>query len=109
MAKVLLIGSDEQRATALARVMEQQQHFVTVCAERRPALEELKANGGGFDVVILDLSADRREDWRVLDQICGRVAVKTSAPAILCYSLVYRGPRMRLEAERRGARFIYER
>jgi hypothetical protein len=59
--------------------------------------------------VILDLSADSPEDWHALDQFRGLTGMNLPTPVILCVSRVYRGPRMRLEAERKGARFLYER
>ena len=107
MASVLLLGSDEQFAFALASAMKQRRHFVTVCAAKLRAIEAMDIDGGGFDYLILDLSLDRRVDWEILDHLCERVAGKALAPVILCFSRVYRGVRMRLEARRRGARFIY--
>lgn len=105
--RVLLIESDEQSALALASAMKQQRHIVTVCPIRRLAIEAMSIDGGDFDVVLLDLSLDRREDWEILDQLCRRIAGKSLPPEILCFSRVYRGTRMRLEAQRKGARFIY--
>jgi DNA-binding response OmpR family regulator len=104
--RVLLIESDEQSASALASAMKYR-YFVALCAAKLRAIEAVDINGGDFDVVILDLSADRREDWGILEHLCRRVAGKAIAPAILCFSRVYKGARMRLEAQRKGARFIY--
>jgi ActR/RegA family two-component response regulator len=107
MARLLLIDFDEQFSSTLASAMKQHRHLITVCATSRRAIEAINLDGGNFEVVLLDLSLDRREDWEILDHLCKRIAGKTIAPAILCFSRIYRGVRMRLEARRRGARFIY--
>lgn len=109
MARVLLIDSNERHASTLASALERCRHAVTICKLGELSCEELSTNGNGFDVVVLDLSRNTQEEWKTLDQIRAKAAMKTPAPAILCFSWVNRGPEMRLRAERKGARFMYVR
>jgi hypothetical protein len=81
--------------------------MVSICTAKRDAINELNGHPGRFDVLIIDLSGDRPEEWEALDYICGLIGTYAYTPRILCLSMVYRGPRMKLKAERRGARFVY--
>ena len=80
-----------------------------VLANHRDATTVLKNRNEEFDVLILDLSANRPDDWQTLDQICRLTATKMPPQMILCFSTVFRGARMKLEVERRGARLVYVR
>jgi CheY-like chemotaxis protein len=108
MARILLLDSEPLRARELTQHLERRQHIVVVCATKRQLFETLKRHHKDFDIILLDLTADRSEDWTMLDQIHCIVCMDTSAPMILCVAEVYRGPDMKLKAERKGARFVYE-
>jgi|GEM_PF-1827214 DNA-binding response OmpR family regulator len=109
MTRILLLDSNQTHARDLALALKRHRCSVTICASRRDAIIELKRNSAGFDVVILDLSANRPEDWATFDQIQKLTWMSVPTPMIVCFSTIYRGPKMNLEVERRGARFVYER
>lgn len=109
MERVLLIDSDEDHARTLALFLERHRYAVTVSTSKGNAFRPLERNCEEFDVVILDMSANRPQDWRTFDQIRTLPRMTTVRPMILCLSRVYRGPGMKLEIERKGARLVYER
>ena len=109
MAQVLLLDPDEAHARMLAADLKRYGHFVAICTEAQVALSDMKRQTAEIDVVIVDLSSDRIEAWDALDEILRLNWENAVPPMILCVSRVYRGPRMKLAVERRGARLVYER
>lgn len=107
MARILLLGPDESSAKVLALFLERRRHQVTVHRELQSAGDSPTRDLDNFDVLVVDMTANRPEDWNTLD----RLRVETAAwnPGILCLSRVYRGPRFQLDIERRGARLVYVR
>ena len=108
MQWILLIEEDRKRADVLARVLRQRGYTLTVVTTGEEAVSQLRQHPQDFDIAILDLSRDREEDWCALSNLHKALHETASAAVILGFSLVNRGTRMRLEAERRGARFVYE-
>lgn len=109
MERVLLIDSDEDHARALALFLERHRYAVTVCTSQGNAFRPSERNCAEFDVVILDMSANGPNDWKTFDQVRSLPRMTATRPMILCVSRVYRGPGMKLEIERKGARLVYER
>lgn len=103
------MDSNENHAEMLTRSLERHGHSVTRCRTDRDLLRYLAKHGERFEVVILDLSANRPGDWKALDQIRRLCAMHVTRPTVLCISRTYRGPRTKLDVERRGARLVYER
>ncbi len=103
MPRILLLDPDTTHARALALALERHRYSVAICSAKRDALNELKRDHACFDVMILDLSANRPEEWAVLDEIRQLSGLSV---AVLCLSEIYRGPRMKLEVERKGARLV---
>jgi DNA-binding response OmpR family regulator len=108
VARVLLIDSGERYVPELARALERRGHTVAMRSLSDRLFVELGERGAAmFDIVLLDLSRDRKKDWEVLGRARRHLEMKVPAPVILCFSLVYRGPQMRLRAEKDGGRFVY--
>ena len=106
MAKLLVIDCDGNSHSELMGSLQAHRHEVTHCT----GLTDLKKvpipNLKKFDVAILLLRCAGRDVSRALGYLklsCGL------RPMILCVCSVYHGSRMRLDLERRGARFLYVR
>jgi CheY-like chemotaxis protein len=108
MARILIIDSNEGNAKALALALERHRYSVTVCTEGRDVIDVLKRDRAGFDAIVLDLTANRPEDWATFDHIRKIAWVIPHTPRIVCFSTVNRGPQMKLKVERKGGRFTYE-
>jgi PleD family two-component response regulator len=105
--RILLLDHDQTQALTLA--LQQRNFQVTHCTAKHEILRELRSNPSGFDVVMLDFSFNRPEDWELFDSV-RRLLWKTDHLAmILCFSRVYLGPRVRLQIERKGGRLVYVR
>lgn len=109
MAHILLLDPDEEHARALAAELKRYGHSVAIYADMQVILNDMKRDTVEVDVVIVDLTSDRPEVWEALDQIWRLTWKRAETLMVLCISRVYRGPRMKLEVERRGARMVYER
>jgi ActR/RegA family two-component response regulator len=107
VARVLLVDSGECYVPELSRALERRGHTVTTRLQIDQLFVELGERATMFDIVLLDLSRDRKEDWKVLGQARRLLEMKAPAPLILCFSHIYRGPQMRLRAEKDGGRFVY--
>lgn len=106
MPKILLVGTESAGARNLRPRLELQGYSVTECADTVNSLSQLANRVADFDVVLVDISRDRREDWEILDALCALRIGLPMQPSIICASRTYRGPRMRLQAEKRGARLV---
>jgi CheY-like chemotaxis protein len=109
MIRILLIGADKSHANDLARFLEGFRYRVVVRSSIGDICKELNCGEACFDAVVLDMSDDQPENWQSLEAIRNATATTRLGPMALCFSLVYRGPQMKLRAERKGARFIYVR
>lgn len=109
MGRVLLIDSNESHARALRLFLERQHYSVTTCWRKIDAITELKRNAGDFDFLIIDLTADSREDWEILNRACKVKGPDGTRPGLVCTCRGYRGPGMRIQVERLGGRLVYER
>ncbi len=108
MARVLILDPDVVHANALAGTLAEHRHHATICNSVEAALGRLKESEPRFDVIILVLLSNRREDWDLLALIPKVTLVGRNWPMVLCLSRVYCGPHTRLAAERKGARLVYE-
>jgi CheY-like chemotaxis protein len=106
MAKVLLFGLEGTDARKLAPRLALQGYSITECADRLDVLSRFEKRPVDCDVVLLDISYNRPKDWELLDVLCRLRAVDSLRPTIVCISRTYRGPQMRMEVERRGARLV---
>jgi DNA-binding response OmpR family regulator len=106
VARLLLIDSDERHAKALADALERHQHSV-VASVSRESVPTLLKSGDDFDLVIFYASLNIDKDLRTLSEIT-RSQGSGMTPIVLYVARLYQGPRLRLEIERRGVRFIHE-
>jgi len=109
MARILLLSPDESSAKVLAVFLEQRRHRVTVRRGGQYARDDPTGDLYNFDVLIVDMTANRPEDWERLDRVRFGAERTASKPRILCMSRVYRGPKFELDIEGRGARLVYVR
>ena len=107
--RILLLSPDESSAEVLAAFLEQRHYHVTVHRERHSAGDGHAPHLDDFDVIVVDMTANRPEDWDRLDRACVGAERTASKPGILCLSRVYRGPQFELDIERRGGRLAYVR
>jgi CheY-like chemotaxis protein len=106
MPKILLIGTEAEGARELAPRLERHGYSVREYAATINSVSQFANGFADFDVVLVDISRDRPEDWALLDALCALRIGAPMQPSIICASRAYRGPRMRLEVERRGARLV---
>lgn len=107
MAAILLIDARETISSELVQFLRSRRHSVSLCPTAGGAIEDLRANPAGCDVIILNMSHNHAKDWRALEHIYHFLQFNPTAPPILCLSTVYWGPRMQLAIERKGARFVF--
>jgi ActR/RegA family two-component response regulator len=108
-AKILLLDSDADHASAQALALKKRDHAITVALADQTKPTALREQIRHHDIVILNLSRNRSSDWTLLDWISGVVATNPGKPRVLAISSVKRGPGMKLDAEAYKARFVYER
>ena len=106
MARVLLLDSDESNARELSVYLEGQQFSVKVCSDSKDAVDVLKRDQNDFEVLILDISRNRREDWEALDSLRRLTKPGIPGPGILCLAGPDNGPHVILKAESKGARCV---
>ena len=107
MANIILVTAEEGLAAELLRVLDPQQHRITLCEGPISAIAALRVGSTGCKLIALNMSRNRNEEWEALDRISEAVAFSGAAIKIVCFSLVYWGAQMQLAVERRGARFVY--
>src|ERR1700722_4696157 len=100
MAKILLVDFDEQHAQELATVLQSHGHSTTVLG-MRDGVTSLNQPVRLYDVIILDLPANRSEPWQLVQEICRWTGDHLPKPPVLCISRVRWDARTRLEIERR--------
>jgi len=104
-ASVLLLDSDLNHAEELTRSLHAA-YAVTPCSDVRSTLRALSHRD--FDILIV--SSYRAYEWKTyIDQLQKITRKKQDPPRVVVLGRVYRGPQERLDAERLGVRFIYER
>jgi len=104
MPKILLIDPSGRFANTLVPTLERRSHAVHLATGKWDALASLK--NGPFDVVAVDLSANRASDWELLDAVRTRVVTLVPRPRLLCISDFNWGPSMKLDVEGKGGRFV---
>jgi CheY-like chemotaxis protein len=109
MARVLLLDSDESNAHELSVYLEGQHFSVKVCRDSKDAVDVLKRDQNDFEVLILDISRDRREDWEALDSLRRLIKPGIPGPGMLCLTGPDNGADVVLKAERKGARCVIRR
>ena len=107
MANILLIDGDGMLATELADNLGPWHHNLTTCSSAPVAIAELTARNFNYDLIALNMSRNRPEDWKSLDQMREFVQLTDAVPRIVCFSTAYWGPQMQLTIERRGCRLVY--
>ena len=68
MPRILVFDRDIGHATALATALQRRNHSITVRRTQEEFLAEEENGRPRFDIVILDLSQGRPEDWKILDR-----------------------------------------
>jgi len=106
MANVLLIGADESLAAELTAFLARR-HEVRMYPNAREAIAEFRVNPAKYDLIALNMSRNRKEDWKAFEDVRGFVQCLTGTPKILCFSTAYWGPGMQLAVERKGGRLVY--
>lgn len=107
MKRLMLFEANETASEELAADMELRNFSVTRSAMGTGGIARMEAEHPRFDVVVLDMSLDRPVDWETLDQVHRLVVMFAPQSMILCFSTVFRGYRMKRQARRKGARFLY--
>jgi DNA-binding response OmpR family regulator len=69
MPRILVFDQDVAHAEALAIELKRHNHSITACTTYEELRTELDNARPGFDIVILDVSHNRPEDWNTLDRI----------------------------------------
>jgi len=109
MKSLILLEIDGASSDELVVDLKSRHLLVTRSTMGRGGVARIEAGYPLFDIVVLDMSLDRAIDWDTLDRVHRFVVMHAPRSMILCFSRIYRGPRMKLRAERKGARFIYVR
>lgn len=107
VANILFIDGDEALTSDVKNRLSASQHRVTTRLSASEAIAELRARHGGYEVIALNLSRNRAEDWKALDHLRETVSLMNAQPRIVCFSVAYHGPEMQLAVERMGGRFVY--
>ena len=107
MARILLI-SDECHSKAVASVLENRGHTVTLLSERRRVQNHIDTDLAQINIIILNFS-NRPEDWELLDKVRRLTVTCFPKPGILCLSRLNLGTEVRLRVQQKGARLVYER
>jgi DNA-binding response OmpR family regulator len=104
-----LVDHDQTHAAELTLALRQQHFQITQKSNQHEALRELSCNAADFDVVMLDLSLNRAEDFELFDTVRRLLWVTDHPAKILCFSRMNLGAHVRLRIERKGGRLVYER
>lgn len=107
MARALLIDPIHVHAARITVALEEQGHDVTRRAPEEVS-ESLEQSLLQFDLVIVNLTLDRPEDWSLLRRICRYKPMDCLCMRVLAVCSVYRGPQPKLKAERLGCRWVYD-
>jgi CheY-like chemotaxis protein len=103
---VLLLDADPNHAEELTHSLQSLGCVVTTCSDIQSVLQNLSSS----DFDILMVSSNRADEWRTyITRIRKITRKKRHPPSVLCLARVYRGTQERLDAERMGVRFVYER
>jgi hypothetical protein len=106
MARVLLIDREGRFEPHV--IMKLRTHGHDVIPSSR---EEIGCNPlailAAIDIVVVNITGNTEIDWDLLRNICQIASILNPGPQVLSISHVYRGPTMRLRAERLGSAFIY--
>lgn len=103
---VLLLDCDLEHSEVLTRSLHAAGYVVTAYSDIRSTLHAL--NHCDFHIVIV--SRSRADEWKAyIDHILKITRKKKDPPRVVVLMRVYRGPKERLDAERKGVRLIYER
>jgi|ERR1700733_5668060 len=104
MAHLLILDFGDDRKPLIAAL--ERHHRVKAATTAQEALTQLEQNNRPYDVVLFDLSRNRRSDWEALDCLVTGVR-QNSGPMILCICDTYYGPEMKLEVEGKGGRLVW--
>lgn len=107
MASLLLIDSDSKICRELTVFLQRWKHRVAVQSNEAAAAAELIRNGRDYDIVLIDMSRNRPQDWAILNRIQKLHLGNSWTHKTLCFSTAYWGPAMQLAIERLGARLVY--
>jgi hypothetical protein len=107
MARVLLIDLGQPYLSSIVRELQQRHHQTIPARPDRTLFETISFTSGAFDLILIDLTRNTQAEWSLLEKIRKITTTYMSSAEILGFSGVYRGPEMRLRAERIGVRFIY--
>ena len=105
MAKILLVDSGAEDTKRLLPWLKLHGYSVTEYTDGADGLSRLDKKLADFDVVLVDMSRNRREDWKMLDMLYTFRIASPISPAIICTSRAYRR-RLRMEVKRRGGRLV---
>lgn len=107
MANILLIDTDEVLCEELTKRFGPRNHNVTACHGVSEAVSKFLFERTCYDVIALNMSRNRQEDWKAFEEVCAFLQLRQEGPRFLCFSTVYWGPQMQLAIERKGGRFVY--
>lgn len=108
-ASILLVDDDPTHAGRVVQHLKCHRHIVRVCDSVQELKQILRESKQTWNLIILNVT---KTPWNCLTTVqninnwyrddLGR------RPEVLCLSSVYRGPQLRLDLLRLGARVIYE-
>ena len=92
MANILVMDTDESSARELTECLSRRLHQVAVRRNATETVAELRAGNIEYELIALNMSRDRSEDWEALEQIQEFVYHSNALPKIVCFSNIQRGP-----------------
>ena len=95
----------ERRLSALRQALVERRNYAVHVATTNEKTENL-LRSASFDVVVMDISSNKRSDWDALSRIRLETVNAARKPMILCISATDLGPEARLAVERKGGRFV---
>jgi DNA-binding response OmpR family regulator len=108
MTRILLVDSDENHAYDVRAYLESWHYSVRICHDNQDAIDALRSDRTGFEVLLIYISGDHREDWALLDSLRREIKSGLPVPGILCGLRDDKGPNVILMAEHKGARCVIE-
>ena len=107
MANILLVDNDGVVISELTERLGTSQHRVTALHAVGEAIGELRTRRRSYELIALNLSRNRPEDWNALYRLQETLRFMDAVTRIVCFSTAYHGPEMQLAVERIGARFVH--
>lgn len=111
VGSILLVDNYQEHLKPMARFLRNRGHSVVECEDRASALQAFRTSTEGFDIVFTDLHLgefDPRGGAELTKEIKKEREKRgyDPAPLLLCITGFYKDPRVELEMEKEGARYV---